>query len=128
MANKPVISDSNILIWHLRGMPEIVNGVLSLISQNILFVTPVVIAEIIAGAKKKEEEIISNMFSSMHIIEINEEMGKIAGRFLNEFSKSHDLKIADALIASAAVCGKMKLWTLSKKHYPMLNKNDFYEI
>ena len=128
MKNRPVIADSDILIWHLRGMNEIVKEVVSLISKDILFITPVNIAEIFAGSKKKEEETITNMFSSMHVIEINDEMGKNAGKFLNQFSKSHNLEIADALIASAVVYGKVKLWTLNKKHYPMLQKNDFYEF
>ena len=128
MVNRSVIVDSDIIIWYLRGMPEITNTIRSLISQSILFVNPIIIAEIFAGAKKNEEEIISKMFSSMHIIEINEDMGKMAGRYLNKFSKSHGLKIADAVIAASATYGKMNLWTLNKKHYPMFNKNDFYEI
>ncbi len=127
MANEPVMTDSDILIWYLRGMPEIIDEVTSLALRDNLYITPVVLAEIYAGAKTKEEETIRNMFSSMHIIEINEEMGKTAGRFLNKFSKSHNLKIADALIAASAVYGKMKLWTLNKKHYPMLEKKEFYE-
>lgn len=128
MENKSVIADSNILIWYLRGLPKIIDGVIFLISKKNLFVTPVIVAEVLAGAKKKENKIILNMFSSMNVININGEMGKIAGKFLNQYSKSHNLKIADALIAAAAVYGNMKLWTLNKKHYPMMKKSDFYEI
>ncbi len=123
-----IIVDSDIIIWHLRGMPKISAEVKRLVNNHHLYVSPIVVAEIFAGARKKEIDSINKLFSSIRIIEINKEMGRIAGEYLNKFSQSHNLKIADALIAASAEYGKLKLWTLNKKHYPMFSKKDFYEI
>jgi len=128
MNNDLILVDSNILIWHLRGMDRISIEVNRLIDKNSLYISPIIIAEILAGAKKKETEIINNLFSLMNIIDINKEVGKIAGEYLAAFSKSHGLEIADALIAASVTFGKMKLWSLNKKHYPMLDKKDFYDF
>ncbi len=123
-----IIVDSDILIWHLRGLRKITDEVKRLTDNDLLYTSPVVIAEIYAGAKKKEEVMINNLFSSMKKVTINEEIGKKAGEFLNKFSKSHSLEIPDALIAASSIASEMQLWTLNKKHYPMLKKKDFYEI
>lgn len=120
--------DTNILIWYLRGNLQITDELLRLTGVNRLFTSPVVVAEIYAGAKKKEEPIIDDLFASLHLLEINKEIGKIAGHFMNQYSKSHSIEIADALIAASVVFGKMKIWTLNTKHYPMLNKKDFYDF
>lgn len=128
MANEEVFVDSDILIWHLKAMTQIVGEVNALTSKSLLYTSPIVVAEIFAGARKKEEDIIRNMFSSIYVVKVNAEIGETAGKFLNNFSKSHDLKIADAIIAASSTYSKMKLWTLNKKHYPMLSKKDFYEF
>lgn len=120
--------DSNILIWYLRGNLQITDELLRLTEVDRLFTSPVVIAEIYAGAKKIEEPIIDDLFASLYLLEINKDIGKTAGHFLNKYSKSHSIEIADALIAASVVYGKMKIWTLNKKHYPMLSKKDFYDF
>lgn len=123
-----IMIDSNILIWYLRGNSQINDELLRLTNVDRLFTSPVVIAEIYAGAKKKEEPIIDDLFTSLYLLEINREIGKTAGHFLNQYSKSHNLEILDALIAASVTYGKMRLWTLNKKHYPMLSKKDFYDF
>ena len=35
------------------------------------------------------------------------------------YSKSHSLKIGDALIGASVVLNQADLWTLNRKHYPM---------
>jgi len=43
----------------------------------------------------------------------------LAGEYLRRYNKSHNLKIADALIAASAVQNQADLWTRNRKHYPM---------
>lgn len=123
-----IMVDSDILIWHLRGLEQINHSIQNLVDENTLYTSPVVIAEILAGAKKREIDKINLLFSSLKIISIDKEIGIIAGEFLNKYSKSHSLEIPDALIAASAVSAGMLLWTFNKKHYPMLSKKNFYEI
>jgi predicted nucleic acid-binding protein len=44
----------------------------------------------------------------------------LAGEYLNTYAKSHDLQIADALIAATASIAGEELATLNTKHFPML--------
>ncbi len=85
----------------------------------VLMWTPVQIAEISAGMRKGEEEVISNLFLILDSLFINEDIGKKAGEYLKKYSKSHTLEIADALTAATAFHFKLPLWTLNSKHFPM---------
>jgi predicted nucleic acid-binding protein len=61
----------------------------------------------------------------LHQIDINEAVGKKAGDFMRTYSKSHNVTLADALIAEASELHHLKIWTLNKKHYPMITKENF---
>ncbi|MEW6701152.1 MAG: type II toxin-antitoxin system VapC family toxin [Bacteroidota bacterium] len=119
--NKNILLDSDVIIWLLRDKKEIVEKFRTVILNNTLFVTPVTVAEIFSGARKDELKKIHEFFDLVRVIEINFEIGKIAGEFIRQFSKSHSVEIADALIAASSKYYELKLWTLNTKHYPMLN-------
>ena len=53
-------------------------------------------------------------------------IGRRAGTYLVRYSKSHNIGIADALIAAAAATTGLRLWTLNRRHYPMADL-EFYE-
>ncbi len=60
-------------------------------------------------------------------ISLDYTIGETAGLFINQFSKSYGITLSDVLIASAARKNALKLWTLNRKHYPMLENSDFWE-
>jgi predicted nucleic acid-binding protein len=95
-------------------------------TEGLLYITPVQIAEIHAGMRKKEREKTKKLLDSLLIIEIDREIGKLAGEFVKKYGKSHSVKLADALIGAATIVRGMKLWTFNKKHYPMFNEKEFY--
>ena len=80
------------------------------------------IAEIYAGARKKELKQIEKLLNSFRKIDINVEIGKLAGEFMNKYRKSHNVELADSLIAACCKVYGFKLWTLNKKHYPMIKE------
>jgi predicted nucleic acid-binding protein len=43
----------------------------------------------------------------------------VAGRYMTLFRKSHDINIADAIIAASALERKAVLYTLNDRHFPM---------
>jgi predicted nucleic acid-binding protein len=45
-------------------------------------------------------------------------IGRGAGRYLNAYSRSHGIELADALIAAAAHARDIPLWTLNRRRYP----------
>ncbi len=115
-----ILLDSDVIISWLRGydpFAEIVPGLLE--KGEVLTWTPVSVAEIFAGGRKSEEDQLENLFLVFETLQLSAEVGKKAGYYLNRYSKSHGVELADALVAATAYVAKMPLWTLNKKHYPM---------
>ena len=119
-----IVFDTDVLIWILRGKEEIIQKAEELINETngYVYITPVQIAEIYAGARKKELKQIEKLLNSFNKIDINEEIGKLAGEFMNKYRKSHNVELADSLIAACCKVYEFKLWTLNKKHYPMMKE------
>ncbi len=126
MENKGILLDSDIIIWFLRGKEDVVSTIHNLIINNKLFISPISIAEIYAGARPKEEKLINAFFSLVEIIDIEISTGILAGQYLSKYSKNHYIEIADAFIAATANNYSLLLWTLNKKHYPMIKKGHFF--
>ncbi|MEE9429821.1 MAG: type II toxin-antitoxin system VapC family toxin, partial [Melioribacteraceae bacterium] len=105
----------------------VVSVIHNLIIKNKLFVSPISIAEIYAGARPKEEKFINAFFSLIETISIDNTTGKLAGQYLNKYSKSHNVEIADSFIAATVNNYSLTLWTLNKKHYPMIKRSEFYK-
>ncbi len=123
MKNSDVLLDSDVVIWCLRGKQEIIKKLKKLSQNAAIHTTSISVAEIWAGSRSGEEDKIESVFKTFPVLSIDENIGKLAGKFLKQFAKSHNLEIADALIGAIAADQKLKLWTLNKKHYPMLKKN-----
>ena len=88
-------------------------------SRAGILCSPVVVAEIWAGARQQEHQLIANFFRSVNCVAADRETGQIAGAFLNRYARSHSLEVPDALIAAAAIQYQAALWTRNRKHYPM---------
>ncbi len=122
-----VMIDTNIIIWILRGdatvkaqFEQVVRDV-----QGKVYVTAIQVAEIYAGMRESERTETEEFFDAVHNVGLDEDIGKRAGEYVNKYGKSHNVTLADALIAAASVSQQCQLWTLNKKHYPMLQKPQF---
>ena len=115
-----ILLDSDVIIAWLRGYEPFTELIPGLLDQgNVLIWSPVSIAEIFAGVKKREEKRIENLFFIFETFPISLEIGKKAGEYLNRYRKSHGMELGDALIAASASMRCIPLWTLNKKHYPI---------
>jgi predicted nucleic acid-binding protein len=122
-----VLLDSDILIEILRSRDQVIQSQWNTLTNShsdILF-SPVTAAEVWAGARPNERQAISLFFGLLTCIPVEYRIGELAGEFLRQFSKSHNVKIADALIAATSVHYHAALWTRNRKHYPMTDVN-FY--
>ena len=121
-----IVFDTDVLIWILRGKREIIQKAEKLINETngYIYITPIQIAEIYAGARKNELKHIEKFLNSFRKVAIDEEIGKISGEFMNTYRKSHNVELADSLIAACCKVYGFKLWTLNKKHYPMMDKEE----
>ncbi|NOQ34678.1 MAG: PIN domain-containing protein [Methylococcaceae bacterium] len=118
---KAILLDTDIVINVLRKKAETIDTLLNLKQQKYrIYVCPVVIAEIYAGAFAKEYEQIATFFSYCQCLTIDESIGKIAGLYANQYRKAYNkISLEDYLIAACAKKYQLSLWTNNKKHYPM---------
>jgi predicted nucleic acid-binding protein len=116
-----ILIDSDIVIEVLRGRNQAILEKWSALANSTapILISPITFAEIGAGARPSEQKVISRFFAPLTCVVIDQRIGQLAGEYLRQFSKSHNLKIADALIAASAVQNQAALWTLNRKHYPM---------
>ncbi len=120
-----VLIDSDVVIEVLRGRDRAILAQWSVLaaSTSPILVSPITFAEVGAGARASEMQTISQFFALVTCVAIDQEIGRLAGEYLRRFSKSHNLKIADALIAASAVQNQATLWSRNRKHYPMPDLN-----
>jgi len=116
-----ILVDSDVLIEVSRGKDQrILSRWIELSrSDNLILYSPVSVAELWAGARPREYELINRLFRALVCAPIDNETGRRAGDFLRQYRKSHGVELADALVASAASLNTAELWTRNRKHYPM---------
>ncbi|MBC8346069.1 MAG: type II toxin-antitoxin system VapC family toxin [Candidatus Marinimicrobia bacterium] len=111
--------DTNILIDFLRGKEKAIIFIKGLALQPVI--STLTVAELFAGVKGKKESVaIHNLIDACEVIPVNEEIAEEGGQIKNKYQKSHQIGLADALIAATANILKMDLVTLNQKHFPML--------
>lgn len=116
-----VLIDSDILIEVSRGRnQEILSRWTALgESEDAILYSPVTAAELWAGARLREYEVLTNLFRVLLCAPVDGETGRRAGDYLRQYRKSHSVELGDALIAATAVHNEAALWTRNRKHYPM---------
>ena len=116
-----ILVDSDIVIEVLRARDQAILAQWRALadSPTPILVSPITIAEVGAGALPQELPAISRFFAPLTCVDIDPQIGQLAGEYLRQFSKSHNLNIANALIGASAAQNKAVLWTCNRKHYPM---------
>src|SRR5438477_12813276 len=98
-----VLLDSDVIIEWLRGHQLFVEKVPALIAEHSeLFWSPISVAEVFAGVRKGEQDMVANLFLLLEPITISVELGRKAGEYLKSYAKSHSVELGDALIAACA--------------------------
>jgi predicted nucleic acid-binding protein len=117
---KPILLDTDVLIDFFRGYSEAVAFVNANSSRIIL--SAIVVAELYAGIKGEEEQIILGKFVSLfRIVPVTSEIAKTGGLYRRDYGQSHGIGLADAIIAATCEAEKAELKTLNIKHYPMID-------
>lgn len=113
-----VLIDSCIAIDVLRGHSRAIGLIEGLRSQA--FASVVTIVELRSGQRGlREAQAIDRFLSGVIVVNVDGDIAEQAGEFMQRFRKSHQLDIADALIAATAVHRGLALQTLKLKHFPM---------
>jgi len=115
----PILLDTDVIVDFFRGYGEAVAFVNKYNDRIIL--SSIVVAELFAGVKGDTEQVaLQNFISLFRVVPVNTEIGKAGGLYKRDYSKSHGVGLADAILAATAAAENAELKTLNTKHYPML--------
>ena len=116
-----MIIDTDVLIWYLRGNDKAKEAVINSIPFSISAVTYM---ELLQGARNRNEmDAIKKEFNEMGviIIPINARISSKAINLVEEYTLSHSMEMADALIAGTCLENNEELLTANDKHYRMID-------
>ncbi len=116
-----VLVDSDILIEVSRGRNQQIASRWTEFSEsdNLMLYSPISASELWAGARPNEEADLIALFEALVCVPIDPAVGRKAGDFMRQHSKTDGVALADALIAACAVVSGAAIWTRNRKHYPM---------
>jgi len=115
-----VLIDTDVLIDHLRGVPDAQDFLLRLESDvSCPAISVISVAEIEAGVRDSERPLVEHLFAAMQVYDVDKSIARQAGRYRAFFGRSHGVQLPDALIAATAKVHRFDLITLNVKHYSM---------
>lgn len=115
---KPVLVDTDIMVDYLRGHPKAVALVRRFSKQIVL--PSIVAAELYAGVKGEEELAALDRFVDLfRVVPVSTGIARSGGLYSRDYTKSHGVGLADAIVAATVDAEAADLKTLNVKHYPM---------
>jgi len=122
-----IICDTDVLIEFYRNNRLIISK-LKEIGQKNIGISIITSGELIYGAlNKRELKQIKKNINSLSEIIINDNINNTFIDLLEKYSLSHNLEIADAIIAATAITYNIPLFTLNKKDYRFIKELKLYE-
>ncbi|KKM10769.1 twitching motility protein PilT [Clostridiales bacterium PH28_bin88] len=116
-----ILVDTNILIDHLRGIPEASRYLAGIEDGNMEgAISVLTVMELYAAPKLGPENIekISRLLEIFHVIvPVDLFIAQTAGKLIAMYQKSHGLEPVDALIAATAIRSDAVLLTRNEKHF-----------
>lgn len=116
-----MILDTDVLIWFLRGNQRAIDFIMDVIPFSISIVTYM---ELVQGMRDKRELAkMKKAFREMRvkIIPLSERISLRASDYVELYTLSHSMEMADALIASTCIEENNTLVTANDKHYKVVD-------
>ena len=114
-----VLLDTDVVINLLKKREETLRQ-LEMLNEAEFYLSPIVIAEIFAGARANEVAQIEQFVSLCTSTVVDDRIGRIAGEYAHAFRKAYSgISLEDYMIAATAKAYGLTLWTHNQKHYPM---------
>jgi predicted nucleic acid-binding protein len=115
----PLLIDTDVLIDYLRDYSAAVSYVEA--QQERFLISVMTVAELYAGVRDGEERArLEQFLGAFEIIPLDLHLAVQGGLYRRDYSKSHNVGLADAIIAATATQRQVPLVTLNRKHFPML--------
>ena len=112
-----MLVDTDVLIWYMRGNRKAKKAIDKL---GAFYISSVNYMELIQGVRDKEELRLLRQFIKgrrIRIVHINDETSQKALHYMEQYVLSHQLRMADALIAATTAILGTTLLTANAKHY-----------
>ena len=117
MENIKILCDTDVIIEYFKGNQK-TKATFEELQTKEFAISAITLMELFYGARNKRELVkIKKALKSFDILLIDENITQIAIELIEKYSKSHGLKIPDALIATTAISYKMLLWTYNIKDF-----------
>jgi hypothetical protein len=114
-----LLMDTDVLMDYLRGYPDAISYVES--RQEQCLISVVTVAELSAGVREGEERTrLDGFLRAFAIIPLDLYLAVQGGLYRRDYSKSHNVGLADALIAATATQRQVPRVTRNRRHFPML--------
>ena len=121
MENVKILCDTDVIIEYLKGN-EATKKIFDKLKNKNIALSAITLMELFYGAlNKRELKKIKRALSEFDILLLNEDITQIAVELIEKYSKSHGLKIPDALIASTAIYYDITLWTYNVKDFRFID-------
>ena len=121
MENIKVLCDTDVIIEYLKGN-ETTKKIFDKLKNKNIALSAITLMELFYGAiNKRELNKIKRALSEFDILLLNEDITQIAVELIEKYSKSHGLRIPDALIASTAIYYDITLWTYNVKDFRFID-------
>lgn len=116
-----ILVDSDVLIAHLRGLPQARDWLLRARRETgRLAVSVVSISEVAGGMRADERREVTRLLSSLDPFPVSERVAWKAAELRRSFRRSHTgIGLGDYLIAGTAMVDGLALATLNVRHFPM---------
>lgn len=112
--------DTNILIFRLRGHPQVEHLLNQLSPDGDWYIASIIRTEILAGMRPHEEKVTLHLLNSLISLPIDNAIADRAGRWLYQYARQGiTLAFPDAIIAATALEHTLTLVTTNAKHFPM---------
>ena len=119
--NLMILCDTNIIIEILKGNEKTIKIIESIGLENIA-ISSVTVMELYFGAlNKRELSKIKKHLKALNIVHFDNDISELAVSMIESYSKSHGLKIPDAIIAATVLSYEMKLFTLNLKDFKYID-------
>ncbi len=118
-SSRPLIFDTDILIWYFRGKRE-ARSLLENVSRENRWISSLTFMELLQGCRNQDESVQVQAFISENISTIlhpKTSISEHAIHLISQFSLSHGLRVIDAIIASSALLHRAVLVTGNNKHF-----------
>lgn len=118
-----LLVDTDVMIELTRGNNQAIQLLNTYHKQHQLCVSSITRYELLIGSRNKSElKDLLELLTFFNTLSLNNEIAQMAEKFIIDYNLSHNLQLADALIASTALVNNVALLSRNKKDFQYIDK------